>query len=79
MVKRVFASVISFDRGGVNITVALLLLRSVTASDRTALEGPAEINRARGVDATLLPGFVFLYHALKVLLLDAMILERAGL
>jgi len=47
--------------------------------ERGALGGPDETKRTSCTVDGFELGFVFAYHAVKVLLLDAMILERAGL
>lgn len=47
--------------------------------ERGALGGPDETKRTSSTVDVFELGFVFAYHAVKVLLLDAMMLERAGL
>jgi hypothetical protein len=48
----------------------------VTARDLGALGGPAETKRTSSTEEGLLLGFVFLYQAVKILLLEAIILDK---
>jgi hypothetical protein len=54
-----------------------VVIAGVTARDLGALGGPAVRKRTSSVEEGLLFGFVFLYQAVKRLLLEAMRFDRA--